>query len=308
MKATLEEVEVFLAVVDTGSLTSAAEHLGQPVSTTSRLLARLEDKLQTTLLQRTTRRLHLTDEGCGFAKDARRIMESVRIAEDRLMERRGRLSGPLHVDAASPFMLHVLVPLMPAYRAQHPEVELVLHSNEGFIDLLERRVDLAIRIGELKDSTLHSRLLGHSRVRLVASPGYLSRQGVPEDTEALQRKHELIGFTQPDVLNLWPLPGSDGNLLRIEPTLLSCNGETIRELAIKGMGIACLSDFMTARDIAEGRLVEVLPQLAIPRTKPVNAVYYKQSAVSGRIASMVGYLAEAMRAPEALWAAGPGPR
>lgn len=301
MKATLEEVEVFLAVVDTGSLTSAAEHLGQPVSTTSRLLARLEDKLQTTLLQRTTRRLHLTDEGCGFAKDARRIMESVRIAEDRLMERRGRLSGPLHVDAASPFMLHVLVPLMPAYRALHPEVELVLHSNEGFIDLLERRVDLAIRIGELKDSTLHSRLLGHTRVRLIASPRYLSRLGVPENADAL-RRHELIGFTQPDVLNVWPLAGSDGNPVHIEPTITSGSGETIRELAIEGMGIACLSDFMTARDMAEGRLVEVLPEVVIPKTKPVSAVYYQQSAVSGRIASMVGHLADAMRVPEALWA------
>jgi DNA-binding transcriptional LysR family regulator len=302
MKATLEEVEVFLAVVDTGSLTSAAEHLGQPVSTTSRLLARLEDKLQTTLLQRTTRRLHLTDEGCGYAKDARRILESVRIAEDRLMERRGRASGPLHVDAASPFMLHVLAPLMPGYRAQHPEVELVLHSNEGFIDLLERRVDLAIRIGELKDSTLHSRLLGHTRVRLVASPRYLTRQGVPEDAEAL-RRHETIGFTQPETLNVWPVLAGNGEPLHIDPTLMACNGETIRELAINGMGIACLSDFMTAQDIAEGRLVQVLPQVTILKTKPVNAVYYKQSAVSGRIASMVGYLAEAMRAPEALWAA-----
>jgi DNA-binding transcriptional LysR family regulator len=302
MKATLEEVEVFLAVVDTGSLTSAADHLGQPVSTTSRLLARLEEKLQTTLLQRTTRRLHLTDEGCGFAKDARRILESVRIAEDRLMERRGRASGPLHVDAASPFMLHVLVPLMPGYRALHPEVELVLHSNEGFVDLLERRVDLAIRIGELKDSTLHSRLLGHTRVRLVASPGYLSRHGAPDDAEALRRNHELIGFTQPDVLNVWPLLAGDGQPLRIEPTIMSGSGETIRELAIAGMGIACLSDFMTARDVAEGRLVEVLPELVIAKTKPVNAVYYKQSAVSGRIASMVGHLADAMRAPEALWA------
>lgn len=301
MKATLEEVEVFLAVVDTGSLTSAAEHLGQPVSTTSRLLARLEEKLQTTLLQRTTRRLHLTDEGCGFAKDARRILESVRVAEDRLMERRGRPSGPLHVDAASPFMLHVLAPLMPAYRAQHPEVELVLHSNEGFIDLLERRVDLAIRIGELKDSTLHSRLLGHTRVRLMASPRYLGRHGAPEDAESL-RRHETIGFTQPDTLNVWPILSSDGAPLRIEPSLMACNGETIRELAIAGMGIACLSDFMTARDVAEGRLVEVLPELVIAKTKPVNAVYYKQSAVSGRIASMVGHLADAMRAPEALWA------
>ncbi|KQP16209.1 LysR family transcriptional regulator [Pseudorhodoferax sp. Leaf265] len=301
MKLTLEEVTVFLTVVDTGSLTAAAEHLGQPVSTTSRLLARLEDKLQTTLLRRTTRRLDLTDEGCNFVHDARQILESVRVAEDRLMERRGRLAGPLHIDAASPFVLHVLVPLLPGYRALHPGVDLVLNSNEGFIDLLERRVDLAIRIGELKDSTLHSRLLGQVRNRLVASPDYLARRGTPADAEAL-RAHELLGFSQPEALNLWPVQHADGRPARIQPTLLSSSGETLRQMAIAGMGITYLGDFMTARDIAQGRLVEVLPQATLYRPRPVHAVYHQQSAVSVRIASMVGYLAEAMRAPEAEWA------
>lgn len=302
MKLSLDEVTVFLTVVDTGSLTAAAEHLGQPISTTSRLLARLEGKLQTTLLRRTTRRLDLTDEGCGFVQDARRILESVRVAEERLMERRGRLSGPLHVDAASPFMLHVLVPLLPGYRARHPGVDLVLHSNEGFIDLLERRVDLAIRIGELKDSTLHSRLLGHVRNRLVASPAYLARRGTPADAGAL-RGHELLGFSQPEALRLWPLQHADGSPAHTVPTLLSSSGETLRQLAIEGMGITYLGDFMTARDIAQGRLVEVLPQAVLDRPRPVHAVYHQQSAVSVRIASMVGYLAEAMQAPEAQWAA-----
>ncbi len=302
MKLTLEEVTVFLTVVDTGSLTAAAEHLGQPVSTTSRLLARLEDKLQTTLLRRTTRRLDLTDEGCNFQHDARQILESVRVAEERLMARRGRLSGPLHIDAASPFMLHVLVPLLPGYRALHPGVDLVLNSNEGFVDLLERRVDLAIRIGELKDSTLHSRLLGHARSRLVAGPGYLARRGTPADAEAL-RAHELLGFSQPEALNLWPVQHADGSPARVVPTLLSSSGETLRQMAIADMGIAYLSDFMIARDMAQGRLVEVLPQATLHRPRPVHAVYHQQSAVSVRIASMVGYLAEAMRAPEARWAA-----
>ncbi|HVR54375.1 MAG TPA: LysR family transcriptional regulator [Pseudorhodoferax sp.] len=302
MKTTLEEINVFLAVVDTGSLTAAAEHLGQPISTTSRLLARLEDKLQTTLLRRTTRRLDLTDEGCGFVQDARQVLESVRVAEERLMARRGRLSGPLQVDAASPFMLHVLAPLLPGYRALHPGVDLVLHSNEGFIDLLERRVDLAIRIGELKDSTLHSRLLGHVRNRLVASPAYLARRGTPADAGAL-RQHELLGFSQPETLRLWPVQHADGSAAHLVPTLLSSSGETLRQLAIEGMGITYLGDFMTARDIAQGRLVEVLPQATLNRPRPVQAVYYQQSAVSVRIASMVNYLAEAMRAPEAEWAA-----
>lgn len=301
MKVTLEEVEVFLAVVDMGSLTSASEHLGQPVSTTSRLLARLEDKLQTTLLQRTTRRLQLTDEGSDFVRDARFIMESVQQAEDRLMDRRGRLYGPLHIDAASPFMYHVLAPLMPGYQALHPGVDLVLHSNDGFIDLLERRVDLAIRIGDLKDSTLHGRLLGNSRARMLASPDYLLRRGMPESADDLAQ-HTLIGFTQPDSLNVWPILSRNGSPLQIKGKITACSGETNRQLAIEGMGIVCLADFMTARDVEEGRLVEVLPQLSFHKTRPVQAVYYKQSEVSSRIASMVRYLTDAMRAPESQWA------
>ena len=300
MKVTLEELSVFIAVVDTGSMTAAAEHLGQPVSTTSRQLSKLEEKLQITLLRRTTRRLDLTDEGKGFLKDARNILDTVRQAEDRLMERRERLSGSLHIDAATPFMVHVLVPLIPGYRALHPEVDLALSSSEGFIDLLERRVDMAIRIGELKDSTLHSRLLGHTRVRLLASPGYLSKYGVPEDIRGLLQ-HELLGFTQPEVLNIWPLPQPDGKPFRINPTLMSCSGETLRQLALQGMGIVCLSDFMTSLDVADGRLVEVLPHLTSLQSKPINAVFYQHSAVSARIASMVNYLAEVMRAPESVW-------
>lgn len=299
MRFTLEELSVFLAIVDAGSLTAAAEHLAQPVSTTSRLLARLEDKVQTTLLRRTTRRIDLTDEGHRFVRDARRVLDAVRLAEDGLMERREHLSGPLRLDAATPYMLHVLVPLMPAYRALHPGVDLVLSTNEGFIDLLERRVDLAIRIGELKDSTLHSRLLGHSRLRVLASPDYVHRHGAPQDVRALAG-HELLGFDQPEVLNVWPLLRPDGQPLRIVPTVASSSGETLRHLALQGMGIVCLADFMTAADLAEGRLVELLPQATVPMARTVQAVYYRHSAVSARIASMVGYLAEALRGPDSV--------
>jgi DNA-binding transcriptional LysR family regulator len=295
MRFTLEELTVFLAVVDTGSLTAAAEHLGQPVSTTSRLLARLESKVQTTLLRRTTRRLDVTDEGHGFARDARHILEAVRVAEDGLMERRERLAGPLRIDAATPYMLHVLVPLMPGYRERHPDVALVLTSNEGFIDLLERRVDLAIRIGELKDSTLHSRLLGHSRLRLLASPAYLSQHGCPHTPRELAN-HERIGFTQPESLNVWPVPQADGKPMQIEPTLASSSGETLRQMALNGMGIVCLADFMTTADREEGRLVEVLADATLPIDRRIQAVYYRHSAVSARIASMVQYLSEVLPA------------
>ena len=300
MKLDLEEVGVFLAIVDTGSMTAAAERLAQPVSTVSRLLARLERKLGTALLRRTTRRLDLTDEGHAFVPDAREIVAAVQLAEDRVMARRGQLSGQLRVDAATPFMLHVLVPLMPGYRARHPNVTLTLSSNEGFVDLLERRIDLAIRIGELKDSTLHSRLLGHSRIRIAATPAYLQRHGTPADLPALLG-HELLGFSEPDVLNLWALLDAGGRQVKIVPTVRASSGETIRQLALQDMGILCMADFLIADDIAAGRLVEVLPHLLTEVRRPIQAVYYQHSAVSAKVDSMVGYLADALRARELAW-------
>lgn len=294
MKIELDELVVFLAIVDTGSMTAAAERLGQPVSTVSRLLGRLEEKLATPLLRRTTRRLDLTDEGSAFVADARGILHAVQSAEDRLVERRGQLSGQLRIDAATPFMLHVLVPLVAEYRARHPNVTLTLSSNEGFIDLLERRVDLAVRIGELKDSTLHSRLLGHARLRVVASPDYLRRHGTPTTVEELMR-HELLGFSEPHILNVWPLRDLDGKRVRIEPTLMSSSGETLCRLSLQGMGIASFSDFHTWADLEAGRLVEVLPELTIPASRPIQAVYYRHSAVSAKIESMVNYLADSLR-------------
>lgn len=294
MNITLEELEVFLAVVDTGSLTGAAQRLGQPVSTTSRVLGRLEDKLQTTLLRRTTRRLDLTDEGCSFLKDARAIVASVQAAQQRLQQRQGQPSGPLRVDAATPFMLHAVVPLMDGYRQRYPLVELELSSNEGFVDLLERRIDLAIRIGALKDSTLHSRPLCHSRLRVLASPGYLQVRGQPTSVAALHA-HTLLGFSQPQSLNTWPLPHEDGKPLHIRAAMAASSGEVLRQLALHGQGIVCLADFMTERDRARGDLVEVLGEKNLGTTQPIHAVYYRHSAVSTRISSFVDYLAEHLR-------------
>ena len=294
MKFSLDEIEVFLTVVDTGSLTAASLRLGQPVSTTSRLLRRLEKALRTTLLRRTTRRLDLTDEGCSFLEDARAIMTSVHAAEERLAQRHGQPSGPLRIDASTPVMLHVLAPLMDGYRRRYPLVELELSNNEGVVDLLERRIDLAIRIGQLKDSTLHSRLLCHCRLRLLASPAYIKRHGLPASVAALQ-DHTLLGFSQPDSLNVWPLRQGNDKALHIRPDIAASSGEVLYQLALNGQGIVCQSDFMTDGARARGDLLEVLADQNSGATQPIQAVYYKTSAVSLRVSSFVEHLVEAAR-------------
>lgn len=293
MKITLDELQAFAAVVDTGSITAAAQQLDLTVSAASRTLARLEEKLKTTLLRRTTRRLELTEEGRAFLQDARAIIESVESAEEQMLARREMPSGRLRVDAATPFMLHVIVPLVRGYCERFPKVELELNSNEGIIDLLERRTDVAIRIGRLKDSTLHSRKIGTSSLRMLASPAYLDAHGQPRKVEDLG-KHTLIGFTQPESLNVWPVLGPDGEPYRIEPDIWSSNGETVRQLALEGAGIACLSDFMTAQDRESGRLTQLFARQTLDVQQPIHAVYYRNTAISSRIASFVDYLIEAL--------------
>ena len=294
MKTTLDELQAFIAVIDTGSITAAAEALGQTVSGVSRALGRLEEKLGTTLLHRTTRRLQLTEEGNAFLQHARAIIASVEEAEENMAARRQRPAGRLRVDAATPFMLHVIVPRVAGYRALHPEVELQLHSNEGIIDLIERRTDVAIRIGTLRDSTLHARPLGSSRVRILASPDYLARRGTPRNVEALLEGHSLLGFTQPESLNEWPLRRRDGSSVHIVPEVATSSGETLRQLALAGVGIVCLSDFLTVQDRAAGQLVPLLARETLDVRQPINAVYYRNTALSARIASFLDYLGESL--------------
>ncbi len=293
MKTTLDELQAFVAVVDTGSFTAAAELLELTISATSRTLGRLEEKLQTTLLRRTTRRLELTEEGAIFLNQARAIIASIDEAEEQMATRRMRPAGRLRVNAATPFMLHVLVPLLGGFRERYPDVKLELNSNEGIIDLLEKRTDVALRIGVLKDSTLHARPIGTSQVRVLASPTYLQQHGTPTDPEQLS-KHTLLGFTQPESLNDWPLRDSAGNIIHIQPSIASSSGETLRHMALAGLGIVCLSDFMTREDRKTGRLVPLLSEQSLDMRQPINAVYYRNTALAARIICFVDYVTETL--------------
>ncbi|MDY0744918.1 LysR substrate-binding domain-containing protein [Paucibacter sp. R3-3] len=294
MKTTLDEMLVFAAVVDTGSITAAAAQLVQTVSAISRTLGRLEKKLDTTLLRRTTRRLELTEEGQVFLAHARAILASVDAAEEQMALRRRQLpAGRLRVNAASPYMLHAIAPLAPEFMRRYPQIELLLDTDDLNIDLLARRTDVAIRIGPLSDSTLHARPLGSHRLRVLASPVYLAERGTPRSVEALAGGgHLLLGFTQPESLNHWPLRGAHGDALPIRPALTASSGETLRRLALEGAGIVCLSDFMTAADRSAGALVQVLPRATVEQRQPVHAVYYRNTQLAARIACFLDFLVE----------------
>jgi DNA-binding transcriptional LysR family regulator len=293
MKTSTDELLVFVTVIDSGSITAAAEKLGQTVSGVSRALTRLEKKLDTALVRRTTRRLHLTEEGEAFLQRARAILDAMEEAEESVARGRERPSGRLRVDAASPFMLHCVAPHMTAFSALYPEIRLELTSNERIVDLLEQKVDIAIRIGALQDSTLHARALGSSKLRVLASPAYLAEYGEPKTVDAL-RAHRLIGFTAPEHLNRWPLREgrqSKAATLKIEPAITASSGETLRQLALSGWGIACLADFMTAADVRDERLVPILANALIDERQPVSAVYYQSASLAGRVQCFLDFIA-----------------
>lgn len=291
MKTTLEELQAFTAVARAGSITAAAEQLGQTVSGVSRALGRLEQKLDTTLLRRTTRRIALTEEGAAFLAQGQAILAALDAAEEQMVARRQQPAGRLRVNAATPFMLHAIVPLVPAFRRAYPRITLELDTDELNIDLLARRTDVAIRIGALRDSTLHARPLGTSRIRVLASPAYLAAHGRPRSVAALAG-HTLLGFTQPESLNRWPLRGAHGDEWPIVPALTASSGETLRQLALQGAGIVCLSDFMTAADRVQGALVQVLTRDTVEVRQPLHAVYYRNTALASRIACFLDFLAD----------------
>ncbi|GAC1328663.1 MAG: LysR family transcriptional regulator [Collimonas sp.] len=284
-----DDLRIFIAVVDSGTLSAAAEQLGQTTSGLSRALSRLEQKLATSLLTRTTRRMELTEEGHLFLEKARTIIAAMEEAEEAIQVRHQRPSGRLRVDASPPFMLHCIVPHLAEFRSNYPDITLELTSNDQNIDLLQQRTDIAIRHGALQDSMLHARRLGASLLHIVASPGYLRAHGTPAGVEELQQ-HQLIGFTQPESLNTWPLRQQQQEQLTISPTLSASGGETIRQLALHGLGIACLSAFMVREDIARGTLVDLLASHNTGYRQQIHAVYYRNTQLARRITCFLDFL------------------
>ncbi|MGV6395612.1 LysR substrate-binding domain-containing protein [Pseudomonas caspiana] len=294
MKARSDELQVFVSVIESGSISAAAEQVGQTPSAISRTLSRLEAKLETTLINRTTRRMDLTEEGKYFLERARQILAQMEDLEEHLSLRHQTPAGRLRINAAFPFMLHSVVPYVAEFRHRYPDIQLELNSNDVIIDLLEQSTDIAIRIGALADSTLHARYLGSSPLNILASPAYLERHGTPKTVAALA-EHVLLGFTQTETLNHWPLRHADGDRLLIQPAIAASSGETLRQLALAGEGIVCLSHFMTHEDIRQGDLKVILNSASSHQRQPIHAVYYRNSQLALRIQCFLDFIQEKMK-------------
>jgi DNA-binding transcriptional LysR family regulator len=289
VKARSDELQIFVSVIECGSISAAAEQVGQTPSAVSRTLSRLEAKLETTLINRTTRRMDLTEEGKYFFEQAKLILAQMDELEERLSSRQKNPAGRLRINAAVPFMLHGIVPYIAEFRRLYPQIQLELNSDDLIIDLLEQSTDIAIRIGALADSTLHARSLGCTPLHILASPDYLKQYGTPT-TVAELADHTLLGFTQTETLNHWPLRHVEGDRWLIEPSVAASSGETLRQLALEGQGICCLSNFMTVEDINTGRLVPVLEAFNSGYRQPIHAVFYRNSQLALRIQCFLDFI------------------
>ncbi|ATM87129.1 MULTISPECIES: DNA-binding transcriptional regulator YafC [Yersinia] len=291
MKANSDELMTFVTVVECGSFSRAAEQLEQANSVVSRTVKKLESKLGVTLLNRTTRQISLTHEGEHYFRRVQSILREMATAENEILDNQLNPKGLLRIDASTPVVLHILAPLIAEFRQRYPLVTLSLVSSETFINLIERKVDIAIRVGTLQDSTLRARKLMTSYRHILASPAYLQQHGTPQTVVDLQH-HVCLGFNDLPTFNRWPLTDSDGQLYEIKSDITSNNGETQRRLCLEGNGIACLSDFMVQKDLQRGDLIPVLAEHTLPVAMPISAVYYSDQAVSNRLRCFIDFINE----------------
>lgn len=260
-------------------------------SAVSRVVKRLEEKLGVNLINRTTRQLRLTEEGSQYFRRVQKILQDMAAAEAEMLAVHEVPQGVIRVDSAMPMVLHLLVPLSAKFNERYPHIQLSLASSEGYINLIERKVDIALRAGELDDSGLRARHLFDSHFRVVASPEYLAKHGLPQSTEDLAN-HQCLGFTEPTSLNIWEVLDAQGNPYKISPHFTANSGEILRSLCLSGCGIACLSDFLVDNDITEGKLIPLLTEQTSNKTLPFNAVYYSDKAVNLRLRVFLDFLVE----------------
>lgn len=295
----LNEILVFTRVVQAGTFTAGAQLLGMPKSSVSRKISDLEDRVGARLLQRTTRKLGLTDIGRIYYERCARIITEIEEAEQAVDSMRAAPCGVLRVSA--PLSFGMLGPIVARFLKRYPEVRVELVCTERLVDLVNEGFDVAIRAGALDDSTMVARRLGVVERVLVASPGYLKKKGSPRQPADLSA-HACITFGAGPTPEVWSLVAGDKKAdVRISPRLTVNDFEMMREAARSGIGIAWIPKFVCVDDLKSGQLRQVLPDWCSVAT-PVHAVYPTTRHLSPKVLAFF----EMVRAQLSLGAFAPG--
>lgn len=287
----LLQIQVLVEVVRCGSFVGAADELGMSKAAVSRHIGELEARLGVRLLQRTTRRLALTEAGQVFHARSKDILDNVSEAEDEISTQTGTASGQLRVSAPVTFGVRHLAPLWGQFRQRHPKVTLEITLADRVVDLIEEGYDLAIRIGRLNSSTLVSRQLAVSRMVLCAAPGYLAAHGTPQHPHELAR-HDILAYSYWSDKDEWRFNGPEGAVsVRTQPWLSTNSGDTCRAAALAGQGVILQPSFLVYEDLAAGKLVELMPAYRAVELG-IYAVFPTRKHVAAKVRALIDFLGE----------------
>jgi len=260
----LNDIAVFVRVVDSGSFTAAAERLGISKSVVSKYVTRLEDRLGARLLNRTTRRLSLTEAGRVFYERSRQGLADIEDAQAEVSRLQGEPRGTLRLNAPMSFGILHVAPALPEFLNLHPDVTVDMNLDDRIVDMIEEGFDVSVRISELPDSSLVARRLGPCRHAIVAAPAYLERRGTPRTPEEL-RDHNIITYRYQESAHEWHFlrPGNKPISVAVSGSLMMNNSLAVREALLEGVGITRTPTFVVGKDIQEGRLIPVLREYQI---------------------------------------------
>ena len=285
------EIELFVQVAETGSLSRAAELLDLSNASASRHLAALEERLGVRLVERNTRRLYLTDTGQEFFQRARTILADLRDAESTVNAAALNPTGVLRVTASLSFSMHHIAPLLREYTDRYPNVTVHVEAANRYMDIIDNNIDVAIRNREYEpDSNITIRRLAGTRRVLVAAPAYLSKLGVPREIDELHR-HKLLIYTHANNPNeLRFTRGDEQQTINVKGLLESNDGQVLRAAALDGMGILVQPSYIVYDDIVAGRLVPMLDDWDLPRLT-VNLAYPSRKHLSAKVRTFIDFMA-----------------
>lgn len=289
------EMEVFVSVVELGGFSAAARRFSMTPSAVSKLVSRLEARLGSRLINRSTRKLQLTAEGCRYYELGVGVLASLSEAENAAA-RADVPQGRIKVAVNVPFAHHILLPLVPEFVARYRGIALDLSISDHVVDLLEERADVAIRAGALKSSDLVARKLGQVKMHIAGAPSYLEGRGVPLHPRDLDG-HVLLGPSYVRAVGGWPFD-IDGRLESVVPNgpVQASDGEALRLLALHGAGLARLAAFQISGDIRRGLLRPVLERFTAGDAEDVHAVFIGHGGyLPARVRAFLDFLVERVR-------------
>lgn len=293
LRANLNDIQVFMAVVEAGSFIAGGKAMGLSRSAAGKAVMRLEDRLGVRLLNRTTRTLSLTDEGRLLYDRGLQILASVDEAEASVAGKSGMPRGVLRLTVPDAYGRHVLLPIVGKYLKAWSDVQVEVSFTDRIADIVEEGYDLAIRIGVTSaDSSFVSRVVARCRAMLCASPAYVAARGEPVDLDELAA-HDCLVFSSSNQRQAWRFPGEQGSWIKAQgrSRLRLDSGEALLDAARAGLGIAFLPDFLVAEDLAAGRLRRILPEHGSGDV-PIIALYPGKRLLEPRVRRFIDLMVE----------------